>query len=189
MKGNLSQRKFILMFMRNNVFFLLSCAVLLGLSCNKNDDQIPGFDLLYQKDFILPAGIGVFEVHHFQLENIPTRYQQTLEQHDKTDADITGIITAQATLAGIFGDASFDIVDQVSLRVYDSSDPTDYVEIAYRYPVPLDPGNNLPLIPSLADSKRFFKNNRFSLDVVIWLRNTTQTDTDVRLNLQMKATY
>jgi hypothetical protein len=175
--------------MQYRIFLLLVCAALFGFSCNKDNDQAPGFDLIYQQDFILPAGIGVFEVHHFQIENIPTRYQQSLDQHEKTDADIKGILTLQAVLTGIYNDADFAIIDQVSIRVYDASDPSDYVEIAYRYPTPLDPGNSLPLIPSLADSKRFFQNARFSLDVVIWLRNTTQFETETRLNLQMKATY
>jgi hypothetical protein len=175
--------------MQNKIFLFLFCAALLGFSCKKDDDQVPGFDMLYQQDFTIPAGISSFVVHHFQITDIPTRYQQSLTQYGKTDADIKGIITAQAALTGIFGDANFDIIDQVSLRAFDESNPNDYIEIAYRYPVPLDPGNNLPIIPSLADSKRFFKNSRFNLDVVIWLRGTTQTETEVRLNLQMKATY
>lgn len=175
--------------MQSKIFLLAFCATVFGLSCNKDDDQAPGFDLIYQTDFLLPAGIGVFEVHHFQIKNIPTRYQQSLDQHGKTDGDIKSILTAQAVLSGVYSDANFDIIDQVSVRVFDASDPTDYVEIAYRYPTPLDPGNTLPLIPSLADTKRFFNKTRVSLDIVIWLRNTTQLETEVRLNLQMKATY
>lgn len=175
--------------MQSKIFLLLVCTALVGFSCNKDNDQAPGFDLMYQQDFILPAGIGNFEVHHFQIKNIPSRYQQNLEQQGKTDADISGVLTAQAVLSGVYNDANFDVIDQVSIRVFDASDPTDYVEIAYRYPTPLDPGNSLPLIPSLADTKRFFNQPRFSLDVVIWLRTITQVETEMRLNLQMKATY
>ena len=175
--------------MKNKIFLFLLSVVVLGASCKKDDDQVPGFDMLYQQDFTIPAGIGGFDVHHFQITNIPTRYQQSLDQQGKTDADITGILTAQAIVGGIFGDADLSFVEQVSLRVFDESNPNDYVEIAYRQPVPLDPGNTLPLIPSLADTKRFFKNSRVSFDVVFWLRNTTQDETPVRLSLQMKATY
>lgn len=175
--------------MQSKIYFFLICTALVGISCNKDNDQVPGFDLVYQEDFILPAGISTFDVHHFQIKNIPTRYQQNLDQQGKTDADIKSVLTAQAVLSGVYNDANFDIVDQVSVRVFDAADPTDYVEIAYRYPTPLEPGNTLPLIPSLADTKRFFKNPRFSLDVVIWLRTTTQFETETRLSLQMKATY
>jgi hypothetical protein len=175
--------------MKKIAFALLAASLLMGIACNKNDDVAPGFDMIYRQNFTIPAGIGVFDVHHFQLKNIPTRYQQLLEQHGKTDADITGILTARAALSGIFGDANLQFVEQVSVRVYDESDPTDYVEIAYRQPTPLDPGNALPLIPSLADSKRFMTGTRFAVDVVLWLRNTTQEESDVRLDLDLKATF
>lgn len=175
--------------MRNKILPLLFLAVLTGLSCNKDNDQVPGFDLLYQQDFVIPAGIGVFDVHHFQIRNISSRYLQTLDQQGKTDADVTGVLTAQAALNGVFGDADYSFIDKISLRIYNESDPTDYVEIAYRDPTPLEPGSSLPLIPSLADAKRFIKDPLFSLDVVLWLRKTTQVETETRLNLQMKATY
>ena len=167
---------------------IFSAIVLTGLSCNKGPEISPGFDMLYQQNFIIPVGISQFEVHHFQFENVPSRYQQYLDQHKKTDAEITSIITSKAAITGIFGDANLDFIDQVSIRVYEQSTPNDFVEIAYRFPVPLDPGNNLPIIPSLADSKRFLSSSRFAIDVVIWLRRPTTEESEVRLDLQMMAT-
>lgn len=168
------------------LFFVL---IIGGLSCRKDDGVAPGFDMIFQRDFSIPAGIGVFDVHHFQLKNIPSNWQQYLDQHGKTAEDITGVITSEASLGGVFGDADLSVIDKISFRIYDDSNPNDYVEIAYRDPAPLDTGNLLPLIPSLADSKRFFSNPRFSVDVVIYLRRTTQDQSDVRLNLTMRATY
>jgi hypothetical protein len=173
---------------RSIIFYAAPFLLLSGLSCDKGQDVAPGFDMLYQENFIIPVGISEFEVHHFQFENIPTRYNQYLDQHKKTDAEITSIITSKAAITGIFGDANLDFIDQVSLRIYDPNTPNDYVEIAYRYPVPLDPGNNLPVIPSLADSKRFFSQSRVAIDVVIWLRKPTTQESEVRLDLEMKAT-
>ncbi|MDO8366967.1 MAG: hypothetical protein Q7T20_09235 [Saprospiraceae bacterium] len=161
---------------------------LFGLSCHKGDDIAPGFDMVFQREFSIPAGIGIFDVHHFQLKNIPSNWQQYLSQHGKTAEDITSVITAQASVGGIFGDVDLSVVDRISVRIYDDSNQNDFVEIAYRDPAPIDSGNLLPLIPSLADSKRFFSNPRFSVDVVIWLRRTTQEQSDVRLDLTMRAT-
>jgi hypothetical protein len=172
---------------RNAIFSLfLGAAFLFG--CAK-DNNLPGFDLVYRQQFEIPAGIGVFDVHHFYLRNLPSRFTDALTTQGKTNADITGVITAQASLTGLFGDANFNFVEQVSVRIYQESKPTDYVEIAYRLPVPLEPGNRLDLIPSLADSKRFVQNERFSLDVVFWLRRITQERTPVQLDLQLKATF
>ncbi|MBC7777643.1 MAG: hypothetical protein H7246_19570 [Phycisphaerae bacterium] len=168
--------------------FIVSIAFL-GLSCHKEDGVAPGFDMMFQREFSIPAGIGVFDVHHFQLKNIPSNWDQYLGQHGKTAEDISGVITAQASIGGKYGDADLSVVDRISIRIYDDSNPNDYVEIAYRDPAPSDSGNILPLIPSLANSKRFFSNPRFSADVVIWLRRTTQDISDVRLDLTMRATF
>ena len=99
------------------------------------------------------------------------------------------IIPSAGSLDGIFGDADFSIVEKASLRVYEGSDPTDYVEIGYREPVPFNVGNSLGLIPTLSDAQRVMKGSRFSIDLVIWLRGTTQQETDTRLTLNLKAQY
>lgn len=174
--------------MRNFIFTALLGLMLSGLSCDKGEETIPGFTMLYQENFVIPVGISSFEVHHFQFENLPTRYQQYLDQFKKTDADIKSIVTSKAAITGIFGDANLEFIDQISIRVYNQDDPNDFIEIAYRYPTPLDPGNNLPAIPSLADSKRFFSDSRFAVDVVLWLRQPTTQESEVRLDLEMIAT-
>ena len=168
-------------------------ALLLGLalpflSCNK-EDTAPGFDMLYQQEFTMPAGIGGFVTHHFYFKNLPTRYNALLTQYGKTDDQITRILTAQAALTGVFGDANFDVVEEASLRVYHESAPNDYLEVAYRFPTPITPSNSLDLIPSLADSKRFMSDDRFSIDLSLRLRNTTPDETLVRLSLKLKADY
>lgn len=172
-------------------FLMLSTVMLclVGLSCKKEDSQPPGFDMAFQRDFSIPAGISAFDVHHFQLKNIPSNWEQYLLQHGKTDADIARVINAEASLGGIFGDVDLSVIDRISVRVYDSANPNDYVEIAYRDPAPIDSGNVLPLIPSLADAKRFFTDPRLSIDVVVWLRRTTLDQSDVRLNLTMRAVF
>lgn len=160
-----------------------------GVSCNKEADQAPGFDMLFERDFVIPAGIGVFDTHHFQLKNIPSNWERYLQEVNKTEEEISRVVNGSASLGGIFGDADLSVIDRISVRVYDESNPNDYVEIAYRDPAPFDTNNVLPLIPSLADVKRFFKQPRFSVDVVIYLRQTTQEASDVRLSLNMRAVF
>ena len=175
---------------KKHILFALACATLSFFSCKKDNNTGPGFDMVYTHEFSIPAGIGGFAVHHFYIKDLPSRYEQLLTEHNKTDADITEILTTAASLEGVFGDATYGVfIDKMSVRAYNVNDPTDYIEIAYREPVPADTGNALGLIPSLADSKRFFKNSRFSIDVVLWLRNTTQEETQTRLSLNMKARY
>jgi hypothetical protein len=73
--------------------------------------------------------------------------------------------------------------------VYSTTDPNNKIEIAYRFPTPLSPGNALPLIPNLPDVKKFLSASRFSLDLAIRLRFITQLETQTRLSLQFRAVY
>ncbi|MCB0533717.1 MAG: hypothetical protein H6574_17685 [Lewinellaceae bacterium] len=168
--------------------FLLALLLLAFIGCKK-DEVTPGFDMIYQQEFSIPPGIGPFVTHHFYLKNLFTRYDALLAQAGKTDADIVGILPVQAAIEGVFGDANFNIVEDASLRIYEESDPNGYIEVAYRFPTPLDPSNKLDLIPSLADAKRIMSTDRFSIDLALRLRNTTTDDTPVRLSLQFKAGY
>lgn len=169
-------------------FTLVSLTLLLQMSCLKERELGPGFDMDYVEEFTIPAGIGNFQVHHFYIRDISSRYLAILDQQGKTDADISSILTAEASLNGVFSDADYALINQVSLRVFEEGKPDDWVEIAYREPVPTDPGARLDLIPTLANSKAFFSKTRYSLDVVIFLRGTTQVETQTRLNLKMRAT-
>ncbi|MBK9337590.1 MAG: hypothetical protein IPM98_13915 [Lewinellaceae bacterium] len=156
--------------------------------CTK-DDTAPGFDMIYQQEFAVPPGVGPFVTHHFYLKNISTRYLALLDQHGRTDAEIKSILPVQGALVGIFGDADFSVVEEASLRIYQESDPNGYIEVAYRFPTPIDRSNVLDLIPSLADAKKIMTKDRFSIDLALRLRNTTPDEMLVRLNLQLKATY
>ncbi|MFN4253755.1 MAG: hypothetical protein ACK4Q5_01975 [Saprospiraceae bacterium] len=174
-----------------NPRFVLPAFALFGLlffSCKK-DDTPAGFDMQYRQEFSIPAGLSVFAVHHFYLKNIPSQYATLLDNNGKTDADIAGIIPTKAELSGIFGDASFDFIEEASIRLYLEKDPTDYLECAYRLPVPLNPGNSLPLIPGLGDVKKYLSEPRFSVDVSLRLRRTTDEETTTRLDLLFRATH
>ncbi|HAD13964.1 MAG TPA: hypothetical protein DCF33_16185 [Saprospirales bacterium] len=170
-------------------WMFLATVVFSGWTCQKTEDQAPGFDMLFEREFSIPAGIGVFDVHHFQLKNISSDWDRYLQELGKTGDQITRVVNGQASIGGTFGDADLSIIDRISVRVYDEANPNDWVEIAYRDPAPLNTGNVLPLIPSLADVKRFFEKPRFSVDVVIWLRGTTLDQSDVRLSLTMRSVF
>jgi|1048.fasta_scaffold00159_11 hypothetical protein len=165
-------------------------AIILGITsaCNKEEDLGRGVDLPFRQTLEIPAGIGVFDVHHFYLYNIPTRYSDVLSQVGIGPDQVLRVVTTKGSIAGLFGDANLDFVDRVSLRVF-KDDPTNYLEIAYRDPSPVDPGNTIGLIPSLSDSKQFFNEDRVNFDLVFWLRRTTQESTPLQLDLNLWIGY
>lgn len=178
-------------FLMNKRFILLLLVASAAFStrCNKNDDLTPGVDLVYREYFEIPAGIGIFDVHHFYISNIPSRFETTLAQAGKTPDDIKGVITVEASISGQNGDANLSYIDRISLRAFDPNNINDYLELAYRDPAPADPGNAMGLIPTLSDSKPYFNANRVGLDVAIWLRHTTPDNTPMQVDLKVRATY
>ncbi len=163
---------------------------LLALACGCQKDRLGlGFDMVYEREFLIAPGLGPFVTHHFYLRDLPTRFQALLQEHEKAESDIEAIVTRQASLVGIFGDADFSVVEEASLRVFSESDPAGYIEAAYRFPTPIERSNTLELIPSLADTKRVMRGERFSIDVALRLRRNTADETPVRLNLMLRATY
>jgi hypothetical protein len=175
--------------MKKSVLLLALIPLFLHIHCNKDDEVVPGFDMMYQQTFTIPAGIGIDAVHSFLIKNIPTNYQTYLTQSNKEDTDIKGISVSQVVLRGMYGDADYSFIEEAKLRIYKENDPNDFIEIAYRYPTPLNPGNLLPLIPNLPEIKRFMTGPRFNVDLRLRLRNITQFETDTRLELQFRALY
>jgi hypothetical protein len=156
------------------------------LSCKKEEEG-PGFDMLYRRDFELQAGLGVFVVHHFYLNNVSSIYQSTLAAQGLTDADVESISNVSGEISATFGDARLDFISRISIRVYPEGEPNNYIEVSYRDPAPLNSGPTIGLIPSLADVKDLLKLNRFSIDVAIETRAITTETIPVRLDLKFRA--
>ncbi len=180
---------FMMHLMRIHWGFVFSLGVFLLFSGCKKEEDLPGFDMQYQQEFTMQAGLGAFVTHHFYFKNLPTRYNSLLTQFGKTDEDIKRILPAQAQLVGVFGDADFSVIEEAVLRVYSESDPAGILEVAYRFPTPIDPSNTFDIIPGLADAKKIMSRERFSIDLALRLRNITQDETPVRMSLKFKAVY
>lgn len=171
--------------MRHTTIILLACLALFG--CVQDNDSRPGFDMIFRDQFEIPAGINVFAVHHFYLRNLPTRFLTLVDQQGKAPGDVTGVLTGEGALTALFGDGDFSFITEVSVRAYKEGNVNDYIEVAYRQPVPLRPGARIDLIPSLADSKRFLQEERVSFDVAIWLRDIPKQSTPVQFDLRLRA--
>ncbi|MBN8681964.1 MAG: hypothetical protein J0L99_04905 [Chitinophagales bacterium] len=168
---------------------LLASALLLFSNCNKDDGLEPGFDMLYEQEFVIPPGINVFDLHSFRFDNIRSLYATQLGKQGLTDADIKGVVTKRAAMIGVFNDADFSMMEEVSLRLYDGVDPSKFIEAAYRFPTPTTRSNNFDLIPSLADSKKYAAQDRFGMDVTFRIRNIPTQETRVRVSLELRALF
>jgi hypothetical protein len=177
---------YLLFNMRLLLFTLISCCL---FGCKKDDGFEKYVDLIYRESFEIPAGVGVFDVPHLFITDVPSKYLDILNAANIKPEEIKKVLTIESTINGIFGDEDLDVIDRISLRVIQGSNSSDFIEIAYRDPVPNNPGNGMGLIPSLSDSKDFISQEMINFEIVIWLRaNTTQT-IPLQLDLKMRAGY
>ncbi|MEY3240056.1 MAG: hypothetical protein RIR11_1494 [Bacteroidota bacterium] len=159
------------------------------LSCNKDDGFEKYVELIYRESFEIPAGVGVFDVPHLFINDVPSKYLDLLRAGNMKPEEIEKVLTIESTISGIFGDEDLGVIDRISLRVIQGNNSSDFIEIAYRDPAPNNPGNGMGLIPSLSDSKAFISQETINFEIVIWLRaNTTQT-IPLQLDLKMRAGY
>jgi hypothetical protein len=170
--------------------FTLALLCLVGLTqCNKEEIFTKYANLVYRQYFDIPAGVGIFDVHHFYINQIPTKYLTSLTQSGLQKNEVTKVLMSEGSISSLFGDGDLSFVDRISIRAYADGDPTNYIEIAYRDPSPVDPGTSIGLIPSLASAQEFFQADFVNIDVVIYLRETTTESVNMQLDLTMRAGY
>ncbi len=141
-------------------------------ACKKNDERSSILVPLRPVAFEFPSGSSPADTYHFYIENEATDVEDAIIAAGKTWADVSRIEGASAVIEADFLDAQFKWFDEVSMRFY-ATDQTNFLEAFYRYPVPVDAGNRLDLIPSLADLKGNMKPDEVSFDLAIRPRGVT----------------
>lgn len=162
---------------------------LITWQCRPDEGPLQGVDLVYRQTVEIPAGLGVFDVHHFYLDNIPTQYLNVLAQTGVDTSQIVQVRCIEGSIAGQFGDANLDFIDKISVRIYKHNDQFNYLEAAYRDPAPNNPGNYMGLIPALTNLEEFMPASKFGIEIVLWLRRTTTESTPLQLDLKLRAEY
>ncbi|MEM1122418.1 MAG: hypothetical protein AAGJ18_18375 [Bacteroidota bacterium] len=145
-----------------------------------------GFTMTYQRDFEIPAGLGVFDTHVFELNGIPTNKAAFLSTNDAQESDITGIIPRRAELSINFADVDFVFVQEVIVEIFNRNNLRGK-EIFFREDIPLNVGFRLDLVPSLPDISEFLMEDEFNVRVELRLRDISPQFIDTRFDFQFFA--
>jgi hypothetical protein len=93
--------------------FLLASIV---LSCDKGEVGRK-FSIRLDRNFEVPAGLDYLNAHYFVLDEIPTFYQQVVNQQNVPAGTKITLVPESAVISSIYNDVDFDFVDKVSVRI------------------------------------------------------------------------
>ena len=145
-----------------------------------------GFNMTYQRDFEIPAGLGVFDTHVFELNGIPTNKAAFLSTSGANESDITAILPKEAELSINFANVDFVFVGEVVVEIFTRTDNVG-VEIFHRDEIPLNTGRSIRLFASLPEISKYLTGDEFNVRVELRLRDISPQFLDTRLDFQFFA--
>lgn len=165
---------------------LLVLAAALILSCNEEDAK-PAFKMQHQFDFTIQPGLNVFETHFFPIKNIPSAFQIEANAADVELADVKSVHSGRVTLYPAFSNHDLSILEEVVVNVYPTAELIDRHEAAYSFQIPTREINRLDLAASLTNLLEVFDRNRYSIEIGLRFRATTQQEMNLRLEIEFNA--
>lgn len=166
-----------------NKLFFLCLGLLLMISCDEGPEI--RFEMAYERDFTIPAGLNNFETHYFYLRDIPIGTY--LSSNGVTAEELISINPGSARLSTIFsGLGNYSIIRDVSIQIF-TDDESLASEAFWRSTVPDNTGEDLDVIPTLIDAKRFLGGDRFNLFVKINLKGVPPQSLETKLRFSFLA--
>jgi len=92
-------------------------------------DKIQGFDMSYQVDFEIPAGLNTFDTHGFPLRNIQTNKNTFLTANGIEEQDITRITPREARLSVNLGEEDFYFVQTIVIEMLEEGPQGDSIRL------------------------------------------------------------
>lgn len=176
--------------MRNFALIILSAVLM--MTCGR-DNRNRLFEMIYPNiQFEIPAGLPGGQLPQaLVLDDQPTRYDFFLQQNNVSDARVSAISPATATLSSI-DNLGWEFIFAISVRMcpVGSDFCTNVDEVFYlTYEDILDQRgrSDLRLIPSLINAKRILAEERFKLEVWFNFDFTTPARVDARLDMTFDA--
>ena len=162
--------------------FFLALVLLSG--CNKNDQDVK-FEMAYERNFTIPAGLNTFQTHYIYLRDIPIGTY--LSNNNVQASDLMAINPGAARLSTIFtGLTDYSFIRDVSIKIF-TDDETNAREIFWRPDIPLNTGEDLDVFATLIDAKQFLGNTKFNVFIKLNIRAVPQQTIDTKFRFSFLA--
>ncbi|MEL6866623.1 MAG: hypothetical protein AAFP19_19510 [Bacteroidota bacterium] len=169
---------------------LLMCFGLLVASCKKDQEPVL-FEIPYQVDFEIPAGLNTFETHIIEVNNIPSRMEESLNARGLTVEDIQRIDPKSARLSNLLADGTYDFIREASIELFipravplPNNRDSLITEVFWHPQISTNTGIDLDVPATLSDAKRLLTKERINIRVKLILRDFSPTFLSTRMRLE-----
>ncbi len=162
---------------------LLLVLPFLGFACKEDGQKSILFEMTYEVDFEVPAGLNTIEDHFFVFQNQTSILDSLLKFHGYTREDISEVNPQIAQLTSIFSGEEYDFVRELSLYLYVDEVDGRRSEAFWRPSVPLNTGGILEIPGTLINAQDFFFEPKFNYELRLDTRQFTDTFIGTRLRI------
>lgn len=166
--------------MRNYLYGLV--IVVSGLSCGSG--ETPLFEMELDAELIIPAGLNSLDTHTFFIRDVPTRIAN---YSTSSFSDIDRILSSRARLEDRVLEFDFSIIDQITIDVISTSDPTQQEEIFYNNLIQFNEQTELKLLSSLPDVSHILTEDLVDFQIRIVFKTFTPREIDTRFYMTFNA--
>ncbi len=161
----------------------LLIGVFLFSGCKKDPDIL--FEMAYERDFTIPAGLNTFESHYFYLRDI--NVGSYLTSNNVTASDLAAINPGTARMSTIFpGLTNYSFIREVSIRLY-TDDEEDYREVYWRTQITPNQGEDLDIFATLVDLRQYFESTKFNMIIKLNLQGVPQQTVETKFRFSFLA--
>ena len=151
------------------------------------DDVQPLFDLEYEVDFTIDPGLNTIDTHVYTIRDVPSLLSDYAAINGVIVDSIKSGAPNRATLTTVFQNINYDFLDQMSVWMFSSSNPSDNQEIFFIDFVELNEDNEVRLLSSLANVIDYLREGKFDIEVRLRLRSFSPAEINSRLIFNITA--
>lgn len=173
--------------------WLFVTLALLALSACRSDNRQVLFDLVYPNiNFTIPAGLNAGPVPQvLDIDQFASNIDAYLDENNLSLEQIDAIRPRSATLTAIDNDGTYAFLGGISIRVCprntESCREAEEVFYLEGRDIYRRAGSTVDLLPTLINAKRQMQEDRFKLEIWLFVNDISPNALRTRLDMQFEA--
>lgn len=152
-------------------YYIFFFAIMItSMQCQKQKEIL--FEMKFEHQFLVPAGLNNVETHVFTVNNIASQLKFKMEQNNLTMDDIESINATVASLEGAFNEIDYSTFARVIVELL-PTDRSKRYEAFYQENIPFNQKSPLQLFGSLTNLTPIFEESKYNLDLALTFRTPT----------------